>query len=1546
MRASAAFVIVFCGTTLLTTGAAAQGYLYATGSPSFSSQIPVQNGFIDLNNGNLHIELSLVSRPQRGSLRLNERLVYDSRIWKIVNNGTQSWQPTNVPGSAGGWRFTTGLETGTIGYNGDEESYDTGEECQVGHRQEYDVTETWTVFSQFTWTDPQGTTHMFPVETSQPIVMCNGDDSHTKANGTGYALDSSGYYLVVSQYSNMTIYDSKGNQVYPQIQDTNGNYFSADGSGNLIDTQGNTPIVVGTSGNQTYYDVLATGGATRNRYTATWGTISFSTSFGQSGVAEASGSFSALTQLQLPDGSSYTFNYDAYGELNSVTLPTGGTESFGYTTFSDVFGNTNRWISSRARDGGTTTITPYVSLACSETASCVEEATVMSPTGDETDYYMNVDSGQTANSTSETQEIDAYQGSELTGTRLATQYSQYTWQEVSSSDGAYTYQSPTQTSQVLQYASGRTTQTVTSLANGTLPSTVSVWDYYTGSQPANATQITTNDYGYTVNAAPLVTQTTVTDGGGHQISQTTYGYDGSSLTATSGLPNHTSVSSSRGNLTSVSQWLNTSGTIQTSGTYDDAGTLLSSTTPNGTTTYGHDANDTFVTGMTPPTPSSGVTLTSTQSFDASSGVLLSTTDPNGQTTHYQNFDQFDRPQQLTYPDGGSETLAYSQNEITETKYVNQNVTTGTQTDLDGYGRTSNVITFDGSQQFRKDTCYDTNGRIAFTSVPYVNGGGSNVCSGSGVAYTYDALARPTQISEPDGTTTKVYAGTSVETTNPIGVVRIVQNDVFGRPILVCEVAGSLPDGEQPTNCGTDISAQGFVTSYQYDLDPNLSYNQRTTITQGSQTRVFETDSVGRTVSTTEPEVGLTTYSYAYNGTGLVVARTKPRANQTNSGTTTTTTYQYDSVSRILSTGYSDGTSTKTYQYDTNAAWPWSNFSPTNLKGRMYLAYNSSAPAATTYSYDPMGRIDEMAECLPSGCGNAAYDKHILYSYDWTGNVTSETDDANGTIAYSRSPAGEITSVTNQTYTLTGGAGQGTLISNMQNGPFGPTTWQWGNGLSGARYYDNSGRISSQWLCRGSTQVNCAGGTDPHFGFDTWWTGSYLTYTCEDVIGQCASETYDQLGRLSAYNVAAGNPGSYSYTYDRYGNRLQQNVTSGSGPSPTYLMNASNNQITTFAYDAAGNMLNDGVHSYTYDADGNVTAIDGGSTAQYTYDALNHRVRWQAAGFTIENVFDAMGNNTALWWPSHVPADGHIFADGQQIALRGSDGQTYFVHQDWLNTDRVHTDPNGNWVGTWASLPFGDGGTLTSGGGPGTLDFGRFAGIDGDPGSSTNEARFRQYNPTAGRWMSPDPYAGSYDASDPQSMNRYAYVLNQPFNYVDPQGLAVCIVYSVPDQAALHGDGNGTIQKSICFGTGAGSSGGGPDIGKLRKRILTWIKNHICGGTFNFAGVEADGGEGGMFAGGIAEHDSTTGDSKGSLVEGWLGGEGPVLGAGKITTSKDTSFLNGIFSFVGGGVSLGPAAAIQGGVVGGKGWLGTYLEGHVGPVAWGGGNYLSGCKAGG
>src|SRR5207248_5875610 len=94
-------VILFCTIliSLMPKRAEAQDYIYSIGLPPFTTALPVESGFINLSNGNLHIEIPLASQTQRGTLSLNERLVYDSRVWTIgfnASTGHNQWYPTNV----------------------------------------------------------------------------------------------------------------------------------------------------------------------------------------------------------------------------------------------------------------------------------------------------------------------------------------------------------------------------------------------------------------------------------------------------------------------------------------------------------------------------------------------------------------------------------------------------------------------------------------------------------------------------------------------------------------------------------------------------------------------------------------------------------------------------------------------------------------------------------------------------------------------------------------------------------------------------------------------------------------------------------------------------------------------------------------------------------------------------------------------------------------------------------------------------------------------------------------------------------------------------------------------------------------------------------------------------------------------------------------------------------------------------------------------------------------------------------------------------------
>jgi hypothetical protein len=96
---------------------------------------------------------------------------------------------------------------------------------------------------------------------------------------------------------------------------------------------------------------------------------------------------------------------------------------------------------------------------------------------------------------------------------------------------------------------------------------------------------------------------------------------------------------------------------------------------------------------------------------------------------------------------------------------------------------------------------------------------------------------------------------------------------------------------------------------------------------------------------------------------------------------------------------------------------------------------------------------------------------------------------------------------------------------------------------------------------------------------------------------------------------------------------------------------------------------------------------------------------------------------------------------------------------------------------------------------------------------------RRYQSASSRFSQPDPYYGSYNLTDPQSLNRYAYTQNDPVNFVDPSGLSMAYTncYLVLDA----GDGSFAFgifyQHWVCVTENSGGSGGGYGSGIRRNR---------------------------------------------------------------------------------------------------------------------------------
>ena len=91
-------------------------------------------------------------------------------------------------------------------------------------------------------------------------------------------------------------------------------------------------------------------------------------------------------------------------------------------------------------------------------------------------------------------------------------------------------------------------------------------------------------------------------------------------------------------------------------------------------------------------------------------------------------------------------------------------------------------------------------------------------------------------------------------------------------------------------------------------------------------------------------------------------------------------------------------------------------------------------------------------------------------------------------------------------------------------------------------------------------------------------------------------------------------------------------------------------------------------------------------------------------------------------------------------------------------------------------------------------------INKAPFITTPEARFQSS-------LSPDPYDGSYDLSDPQSFNRYAYTNSNPLTFIDPRGMQYEEFLSWPQIEA----GPGTSWAALSFNGSLGAFLGSPAL---------------------------------------------------------------------------------------------------------------------------------------
>ncbi|HEX2328785.1 MAG TPA: RHS repeat-associated core domain-containing protein [Candidatus Angelobacter sp.] len=396
----------------------------------------------------------------------------------------------------------------------------------------------------------------------------------------------------------------------------------------------------------------------------------------------------------------------------------------------------------------------------------------------------------------------------------------------------------------------------------------------------------------------------------------------------------------------------------------------------------------------------------------------------------------------------------------------------------------------------------------------------------------------------------------------------------------------------------------------------------------------------------------------------------------------------------------------------------------------------------------MGRVLSNRQCTPATCGTSSY--LLSYGWDLAGDLTSASNGVGVTFTYGYNSAARLTSVSSS---LVDAQHPATLLSTAHYGPFGILSDTLGNGVAETLGYNGRGLLNSY-------------SSTPYSFTLTGIAGNGSITASTDSVNGAWTYGYDQFNRLLSSNKNSGAQ-TFTYDYDRYGNRWHQNAPQG-GPAPQYLFDTTTNRIngSGVAYDALGNMTNDGFHAYSYDAESRLAKVDGGSTATYVYDADSRRIK----NTSTEFLYDLAGHAVTLINPANGNwNNAEIYAGGRHLATytAGTPGSTNFMHADWLGSKRVMTSISGVNSETCTGLPFGDGASCTQT----DWNFDRFTDDVHDSETNLEHTWFRQFSTTQGRWTIPDPYLGSADTRDPQSINRSSYVANRPTISFDPQGLS-------------------------------------------------------------------------------------------------------------------------------------------------------------------------------
>ncbi|MGO9265479.1 MAG: RHS repeat-associated core domain-containing protein [Candidatus Binataceae bacterium] len=747
----------------------------------------------------------------------------------------------------------------------------------------------------------------------------------------------------------------------------------------------------------------------------------------------------------------------------------------------------------------------------------------------------------------------------------------------------------------------------------------------------------------------------------------------------------------------------------------------------------------------------------TKFYDANGGLtsysydganrMVSYTTPNGNIRGKNQYDSNSRVILQTQPDGGQYNFSYLLD-------GNNNVTEADMTDPIG---SSCNLTFDSNGYSLSDTW--AVGRPEQQATTFSRAPNTELLNsmtdqlGRTTAFTYDAKGNTTSVTRLSGTSQAVTTSATYDptfsqissVTDPLSNTWTVGLDGHGNATSVTDPLGNLTTATYNTE--GQLASVTNPTSNTTSLAYAAGLLAGITDPLGNQTTI-SSDGVGRPIQFKDPLGYLSSYTYDSldNLTSVIDA------------IGATTAFTYDADSNLLTLIDANGNLTS-YAYDgmdraTRRIDPLGQSDRYTFDGNSNLTQHVDRRGkVAVYQYDGVNR----RTFAGFGQNGSSYESTIAYTWDAGNRLTQALDSLAGAInrqfdgldrlAQEQTPQGAVN------YTYDNGSRRATLAvqpaGTAQNAVNSSYSWDVANRLLGITQgvnavgftYDSSNR---------RTCLTLPNGVIATYGYDADSRLISMTYGTG---GNCAS--------------APSNLGTLTYAYDADGRRTAKGGTLATGGLPAAVAgtsyNADNEQTNfagpAFAYDANGNLTTDAANSYTWDARNHLTAIGGGTAANFVYDALGRRISKTIGGATTQFLYD--GSNPV----QELDSGNNVLAS----MLTGLDIDEYLARTDASGTSAFLTDALGSTVGLVGSAgsittsytydPFGN--TTVSGSSSNPY---QFTGREND-GTGLYFDRARYYSSTYQRFVSQDPIG--FRGGD---SNLFAYVSNGTTNWIDPQGL--------------------------------------------------------------------------------------------------------------------------------------------------------------------------------